>query len=112
MSKRNRDKRETNRRTRDTHPIPDAAPGTGQRVADDLKRAGRVPAFIDHYGVAEWCPTPDGSGPPEMVVLHADVDIADIPFTLYLRFKSAGEVDRLIGMLTRHRLSVWPEVPQ
>jgi hypothetical protein len=108
MSKRNRDKR----RTRDTHPIPDSEPNTrGESLADELLRSG-LPAFIDQYGVAEWCPTPDGSGPPEMVVLHADVNIANVPMTVYMRFKSAGEVDRLIGMLTRHRLSVWPEVPQ
>lgn len=82
-----------------------------------IRRAGSIPPAeflgqaarfreIEEVGVAEWCPTPDGSGPAEAVVLHFRIRGEDED--LGLRLKSPGAVNRLIAMLERHRDSVWP----
>lgn len=66
--------------------------------------AVRLP--ITGYEVAEWNPSPDGTAPPEQVHLIFYLG-NDLP-PLVARLKSAEETDRLIALLTRHRLNVWP----
>lgn len=88
-----------------THPIPpmESAPGP----------VGDVPLISEGYSVLEWHPTPDGSGPATAVIFaHHCALLGDPPLKIDVltRLKSPGELDRLIAVLERHRLSVWPEV--
>lgn len=87
---------------KETHPIPDA------EVPVD-PRPPAVVCELKSYDVFEWCPTPDGSGPPEQV--HVIYDVGGIG-KMVVRFKSAGELDRFIAVLTRHRLGVWNQEGQ
>jgi len=88
-----------------------------RRAADKLPPANRLPQNLDgrglfritEYGVASWCPTPDGSGPAEAVVFHLKVDFGDgDEFEFGLRLKTPRAVDELIALLERHRNDVWP----
>jgi hypothetical protein len=70
-------------------------------------------AQFDGYTVAQWCPTPDGSGRPEAVVLQIDLNavlhingrVAD---AIALRLKSRHACNVLIEVLERHRDEVFP----
>lgn len=65
---------------------------------------------VESYGVGSWCPLPDGKGPATQVLFH--YTLRGMPGAMFaLRLKSAGETDRLIAMLRRHRADVWPDVP-
>jgi hypothetical protein len=87
-----------------------------RQAADRLPPANRIPAGlagrpifrITEYGVASWCPTPDGSGPAEAVVMHLTLDVGGERVELGLRLKSPRAVDELIALLERHRNDVWP----
>lgn len=59
------------------------------------------------YTVGSWCPTQDGSGPPEAVALGLVVD--GFPGELVMRLKSPRAVDELIAALQRHKADVWPD---
>ena len=81
----------------------------------DLPPPSRIPKqliglpLIEEYGVASWCPTPDGTGPATAVVLHFLVDgLAEQPIEMGIRLWNAAAVDQLIAMLERHRNDVWP----
>ncbi len=89
-----------------------------QKAADNLPPPNRIPVNladvgivgIQGYGVASWCPTSDGSGPAEAVVLHMTLDLTNGgELQLGLRLKSARAVDEMVAMLERHRNDVWPE---
>ena len=98
-----RDRRERRERAAGKLPPPN-------RIPVNLADAGIV--GVKEYGCASWCPTPDGSGPAEAVVLHLTVElVSGGDLTLGLRLKSACAVDELIAMLERHRNDVWPEAP-
>ena len=70
-----------------------------------------IPLFIPAggYGVAEWHPSDDGSGRPEAILfrllLAGPLDGGEV----ILRIKSRAEVNRMIGILQRHRDGVWNE---
>lgn len=65
---------------------------------------------IEEYNVGSWCPTPDGSGKPTAVMLRLKIRLdALTPLTVAMRFKTAGELRRFIGALSRHLADVWPE---
>lgn len=81
----------------------------------ELPPSSRIPRqfvglpLIEEYGVGSWCPTPDGTGPAEAVVLHFLVKgLAEQPIELGIRLWSAAAVNELIAMLERHRNDVWP----
>lgn len=61
---------------------------------------------IEGYHVGSWCPTSDGSGPPEAVVIG--LKLRDFEHELLLRLKSPERVDELIQLLLRHKRDVWP----
>ena len=61
------------------------------------------------YCVGDWCPTPDGSGPPQAVALSLQTTFAGQDLDMVLRLKSPRAVDELIQSLLRHKRSVWPE---
>lgn len=62
--------------------------------------------MVHGFEVADWCPTPDGSGPPEAVALVFNVrESGDI----VMRLKSRERVDEVIAALAKHRDSVWPK---
>lgn len=101
-----------------SHPLP---PASGP-----VKNAELPPIIVplESYNVASWCPTLDGSGKPEqvhVVITPATLDERSLltiaKWTIdekklpphVLRFKSAGELRRFIGALTRHLGDVWPE---
>jgi hypothetical protein len=66
-----------------------------------------VPFFeIEEITVAEWCPTPDGSGPPQQV--HMVLTVKGFEHQLVMRFKSPRTIGRLILNLRKHRDNVWP----
>lgn len=89
---------------KETHPIPAAE-------LDGTNLAGRAILAVDGgYHVGEWCPTPDGTGDPTQV--HVTFNVSALPAPLVVRFKSAGELDRFIAILARHRLGVWPKRPE
>ncbi len=89
-----------------------------RRAADKLPPPNRVPQNLDErpmfrvveYGVGSWCPTPDGSGPAEAIVLHLTIDLAGDLMEVALRLKTPRAVDELIATLERHRNDVWPAV--
>ncbi len=87
----------------ETHPIPDAS--------EEVTHEKDMPVIIPvvGYSVYEWCPTPDGTGPAEQVHVHIELPEGVPP--LAIRFKTAGELDRFIAVLARHRLGVWPKEP-
>ena len=80
----------------ESHPLPDAA-FSGKAV---------LAPRIKGYGVASWCPTPDGSGKPVAVAFHVDLEDGA---SVMIRMKSAGEVQRVVAALIRHMNDVWPE---
>jgi len=57
--------------------------------------------------VGSWCPTPDGSGPAEAVMLQIMTNQKDLSFCL--RLKEPAAVDEIIGMLRTHQRHVWPD---
>jgi hypothetical protein len=61
---------------------------------------------ITKIKVANYHPLPNGQGPPTQVHLH--LTVKGIPHPLVLRFKGTDTLDKLIGMLQRHRYDVWP----
>jgi hypothetical protein len=64
---------------------------------------------VKEFGVASWCPTPDGSGPAEAVAFHltfAGPGLGEQEIGLLL--KSPEAVDQLVEMLLRHKADVWP----
>lgn len=85
-------------------------------AADKLPPANRIPVdlskisikYVKEYHVGSWCPTSDGSGPAEAVVLNLVLatDFGDL--NIGLRLKSPRAVDELIATLERHRNDVWP----
>jgi hypothetical protein len=88
-----------------------------RRASDNLPPVSRIPVNladlgilgIREYGVASWCPTPDGSEPAEAVDLHLTLARTDGgELQLVLRLKSSRAVDELIALLERHRNDVWP----
>lgn len=97
MSKHNRDRR---RKAEGMLPPPN-------RIPLNLADLGII--GIKEYGVASWCPTPDGSGSAEAVVLHLTIEwVLGADLQLGLRLKTPRAVDELIAMLERHRNDVWP----
>lgn len=75
------------------------------RVPQPLE--GRQIQAVEEYGVGSWCPTPDGTGPAEAVVLHYRIEGLG---EFGLRLKTPERVNELIAMLERHRNDVWPGV--
>lgn len=63
---------------------------------------------LSGYTVGSWCPTPDGSGPPQAVAIALHLENGP---DLVFRLKSPRAVDELIQMLLRHKREVWPEAP-
>ena len=63
------------------------------------------------FGVVDWCPTPDGTGPATAVAIVVEAKWNDdIPkMDIVIRIKSPQELDRVVQMLLRHKRSVWPE---
>lgn len=70
--------------------------------------AGVAMLEIEEIRVVEWCPTPDGSGPPEQV--HMTIKVLGVEALLVLRFKSPRTIGRLINNLRKHRDNVWPPI--
>jgi len=89
-----------------TNPIPEPQ-FHGKNLRD-------FPAWLEitSYGVAEWTPQDDGQGKPEAVLLHFELFKGLDGLQFAIRFKSRAEVNRLIGILGRHRDGVWPAGPQ
>ncbi|MBL9125908.1 MAG: hypothetical protein JNG90_19860 [Planctomycetaceae bacterium] len=63
---------------------------------------------VESYGVGDWCPTPDGSGPATAVALTFRLESG---VDMVFRLKTPESVDFLIQSLLRHKRSVWPESP-
>lgn len=87
----------------------DAAPTTNINAP-----GGMVLPQFEGYTVADWCPSLDGSGPAEAVVLviefkGSDVRAAGRPINnIALRIKTRQQMNILIETLEEHRDSVWP----
>lgn len=66
---------------------------------------------IEEYAIGSWCPTPDGSGPPEAVSFMFTVklgrgsNVTKVPMMLRLRSRRA--VMEMIQTLAKHRDDVW-----
>lgn len=67
--------------------------------------AGRRFTPIESVEVAEWHPTPDGTGRPEQVHLLIHIPGLDCP--LALRMKSGAAVDAIADALAEHRRNVF-----
>jgi len=67
------------------------------------------PLELHSWSVFEWCPTPDGSGPPEEMHLVFELAGALDGARLAFRIKSRRAADQMVAILERHRDSVWPE---
>lgn len=72
----------------------------------DEPRAVPPSIAIEGYTVGSWCPTKDGSGPPEAVAIM--LEVAGVP--ILLRLKSRQAVNDMIESLERYREDVWPDV--
>lgn len=75
----------------------------------------RPPDFYARQGagldvqIANWRPTPHGSGPPQQVHLLCHLDLGDgRTLAQAIRFKSPRGLDSFIADLQRHRKEVWP----
>lgn len=67
---------------------------------------------IVDYTVGDWCPTPDGTGPPEAVAIAMQVAWNQAEtMHLVMRLRTPRAVDNLIQALLRHKRSVWPDAP-
>lgn len=66
---------------------------------------------VESMSVGSWCPTQDGTGPPQAVSLSFAVRFgSDVPTTdIVFRLKTPAKVDELVQMLLRHKRDVWPE---
>ena len=63
---------------------------------------------IDEYSLSQWCPTPDGTGPPEQLWLTLKLKGID-DMTLALRFKSRQAWDDLAAIGDSHADEIWPD---
>jgi len=61
---------------------------------------------VESFTVGSWCPTPDGSGPPQAVAIAIELESGE---QLVCRIKTPQRVDEVIQMLLRHKREVWPE---
>ena len=60
--------------------------------------------MVEGFTVGEWCPTPDGSGPPQAVAIAFNVrELGDV----VLRLKSKRAVDEMIASLAKSRDAVF-----
>lgn len=62
-------------------------------------------AEIESIQVAEWCPTPDGTGPAEQV--HLVIRVRGLEFPLVMRMKTGPAVDVIADALALHRNNVF-----
>ena len=62
---------------------------------------------LDSYSVNEWTPERDGLG--KTTEVHIIFDVREPPFAFVMALKSPRAVNELIGILARHRNSVWPD---
>jgi len=67
------------------------------------------PLPIEAIHIAEWCPNPDRINPTQV---HLIIELEDTDFTMTLRFKGTGTLDKIIYQLIEHRRNVWPDAPQ
>jgi hypothetical protein len=71
----------------------------------DASRSPLIGPKLKGYTIGSWCPTLDGSGPPEAVALTINVQgMGD----LVLRLKSKRAVDEMIELLQQYKEDVWP----
>jgi hypothetical protein len=64
--------------------------------------------MVHGFEIVEWCPSADGSGPPEAVAFVFNVrELGDI----VVRMRSRERVDACIAALMKHRDAVWPLEP-
>jgi len=64
---------------------------------------------LKEYTVGAWCPTPDGSGPPQAVAIEfkpAIPEFEDMSFVFRMRSRKAMNI--LIEILERYRDEVFP----
>jgi hypothetical protein len=61
---------------------------------------------VKSFTVGSWCPTPDGSGPPQAVAFTIELMSGE---HIVFRLKSPRAVDETIQMLLRHKRDVWPD---
>lgn len=59
--------------------------------------------------IAEWCPNPDRKNPTQV---HMIIEIKDADFSIAMRFKGTGSLDKIINNLIESRRSVWPNAPK
>jgi len=60
--------------------------------------------MVEGYAVAEWCPTPDGTGPAEAVAVVFNIaGFGDV----VLRLKTRRAVNAMIAALIHHRDEVF-----
>lgn len=60
------------------------------------------------YNVVEWHPTQDGTGPATAICLVLPFKVGGVEANIMMRLKSRRAADELIGILEKHRNSVWP----
>lgn len=71
-------------------------------------------AQIESYSICQWCPTPDGSGKPEAVVVTFEARGLALTINgssasgIGLRLKSRHAINTFIEILERHRDEVFP----
>lgn len=58
---------------------------------------------VEEYSVGEFVP----EGSTAATEVHLSFKVANVPFPVVIRLKSAAEVDRLEEVLRRHRTGVW-----
>lgn len=67
-----------------------------------------VPVEVDSITIANWCPSPDGTGRPQQV--HVLLDICGLEeVSIAIRFKSRRGLDNFVADLLSHANDVWPE---
>lgn len=83
-------------------------------MSSDIERTGFTPcpAFdgeVDEFGVGAWVPTADGSGKPEMVILHMKLRLPILgKMQIGLRLQTKDVAEKLITMLREMTDEVWP----
>jgi hypothetical protein len=80
--------------------------GMPQTTEYGFRPGGFVAYEIESFDIGQWCPDPNGVGPPTQVHLTIRIKGLDVP--LVARFKSPMTIGILIEQLTQHSRAVWP----
>ncbi len=96
------------------HPGIDYPPPRKYEIVEHAARPTPDLAQFHGYSVGQWCPSPDGTGRPEAVVISIELGPGctlneRLCSAVGLRLGSRHAINTLIEVLERHRDEVFPK---